>query len=58
VTLQWATYYDAADDAGNSRLWGGIHVQADDFGGRNMGYQIGLDAFGLAEQYWNGTVPP
>lgn len=25
VTLQWATWYDAADQAGQSRRWGGIH---------------------------------
>jgi hypothetical protein len=57
VVLQWATYYDAADDAGLSRLFGGIHVQADDFGGRSMGALVGVDAYALAEQYWNGTVP-
>ncbi len=26
LTLQWATYYDAADQAGISRLYGGIHI--------------------------------
>ena len=45
VTLQWATYYDAADEAGISRLWGGIHVPADDFAGRIMGSAIGMGAF-------------
>ena len=30
ITLQWATYYDAADEAGISRLYGGIHFPADD----------------------------
>ena len=35
VTLQWATYYDAADQAGQSRLYGGIHIPADDFNGRS-----------------------
>ena len=45
VHLQWATYYDAADEAGLSRLWGGIHIPADDFAGRRLGSQIGLDAF-------------
>ena len=48
ITLQWATYYDAADEAGISRLWGGIHVPADDFAGRIMGAQIGSDAADLA----------
>ncbi|MFL5679571.1 MAG: vanadium-dependent haloperoxidase, partial [Chloroflexota bacterium] len=34
IRLEWATYYDAADQAGQSRLLGGIHIQADDFTGR------------------------
>ncbi|HEY3256380.1 MAG TPA: hypothetical protein VGJ91_20615, partial [Polyangiaceae bacterium] len=41
VTLEWASYYDAADQAGQSRLWGGIHVSFDDFEGRRMGSKIG-----------------
>ncbi len=45
VTLQWATYYDAADQAGLSRLYGGIHVRADDFVGRELGSRIGLESF-------------
>ena len=45
VTLQWASYYDAADEAGISRLWGGIHIPADDFAGRVMGSSIGIDAY-------------
>ena len=48
ITLQWATYFDAADEAGISRLWGGIHVPADDFAGRIMGSSVGLDAFAYA----------
>ncbi len=53
-TLQWATYFDAADEAGISRLWGGIHVPADDFAGRIMGSAIGLDAFEFARQFFTG----
>ncbi len=49
VELQWATYYDAADQAGISRLYGGIHIAADDFGGRTMGSQCGKDAWALAQ---------
>lgn len=56
VVLQWATYYDAADQAGQSRLFGGIHVQADDFGGRIIGAACGKDAWALAQQYYAGTV--
>ena len=56
VALQWATYYDAADEAGLSRLYGGIHPFFDDFGGRLMGAKIGQDAFALAQQYYAGMV--
>jgi len=45
VTLQWATYFDAADEAGISRLFGGIHVAPDDFLGRIMGHEVGLAAW-------------
>jgi hypothetical protein len=54
VVLQWATYYDAADQAGQSRLYGGIHVQADDFTGRIVGSTCGKDAWALAQRYYAG----
>jgi hypothetical protein len=54
VVLQWATYYDAADLAGQSRPVGGIHVQADDFHGRLTGAQVGIQAFDLALQLFGG----
>jgi hypothetical protein len=56
VPLQWATYYDAADQAGISRLYGGIHVEADDLRGRVMGAQCGKDAWAAAKRYWDGTA--
>ncbi|MBK9178639.1 MAG: vanadium-dependent haloperoxidase [Acidimicrobiales bacterium] len=58
VTLQWATYDDAADQAGTSRLWGGIHVRADDLTGRRMGAQCGIDAWALARRHYGGTATP
>ncbi len=56
MTLQWATYYDAADQAGISRLYGGIHIAADDLAGRRIGSGIGKQAWALAERYFAGTV--
>ena len=56
VTLQAATYYDAADQAGISRLYGGIHIVADDFAGRRMGSECGQDAWALAQRYYDGTA--
>ncbi|MEM6335123.1 MAG: DUF6851 domain-containing protein [Bacteroidota bacterium] len=56
VTLQWATYQDAADESGLSRIWGGIHPPVDDMPGRLIGLEIGRDAFALAERYFNGQI--
>ena len=56
VQLQWGTYYDAADQAGLSRLWGGIHVSVDDLTGRRTGSQCGKGAWSLARQYFDGTI--
>jgi hypothetical protein len=55
VRLQWASYYDASDEAGQSRLWGSIHIAPDDFAGRRLGHQVGLDAVALASKYYSGT---
>ncbi len=41
IELQWATFRDAADEAGRSRIWGGIHIPADDEAGREIGRQVG-----------------
>jgi hypothetical protein len=56
LALQWATYYDAADQAGISRLYGGIHIEVDDLEGRKIGSQCGLAAWALAQQYYAGTI--
>lgn len=57
ILLQWATYYDAADQAGQSRLWGGIHIRHDDFDGRRIGSAVGAAAASLAQTYFDGTAP-
>lgn len=56
VTLQWASYFDAADQVGLSRIWGGIHPPADDFAGRRVGSQAGRSAWALAQAIFNGSV--
>jgi hypothetical protein len=58
VTLQWATYYDAADHAGISRLFMGIHIRQDDFVGREMGAMCGREAMALALRYFDGSARP
>ena len=56
VTLQWATYFDAADQVGLSRIWGGIHPPADDFAGRRVGATCGQGVWALARKYFDGSV--
>jgi hypothetical protein len=56
LTLQWATYYDAADQAGISRIWGGIHPPVDNLIGRRVGSMVGKDVWNLVTRYWNGSV--
>ena len=56
VVLQWASYYDAADQAGQSRLYGGIHVRADDLAGRVIGSTCGQGAWALAQRYYDGSA--
>jgi hypothetical protein len=58
VHLQWATYQDAADQAGQSRLWGGIHIVADDFDGRSIGYEVGHEAIDVVHTWFEGTARP
>ena len=56
VTLQWATYYDAADQAGVSRIYGGIHIPADDFAGRRIGAVCGTAVWERVQSYFDGAV--
>jgi hypothetical protein len=56
VSLQWATYFDAADEAGVSRRWGGIHPRVDDLPGRAIGMQCGQQVWSLAPKYWDGSI--
>ena len=55
VRLQWATYYDAADQSGQSRIWGGIHIFEDDWVGRINGSRVGQAAVARARELWRGT---
>lgn len=55
-TFQWATYYDASDSSGESRLYGGIHPDFDDFPGRRLGAQIGAKGFAKAMSLFTPPV--
>jgi hypothetical protein len=56
IELQWATFYDASDQAGISRLYGGIHVEVDDLNGRLMGSLLGQAAWAQAVRHFEGSA--
>ncbi|MGD1924010.1 MAG: DUF6851 domain-containing protein [Paracoccaceae bacterium] len=56
VTLEWATFTEAADEAGFSRLYGGIHFTEGDLNGRALGTDVGASAYELAMSFVNGTA--
>lgn len=55
VTLQWATFSEAADEAGMSRRYGGIHFQDGDLRGRTLGREVAAQAFAKAKRHWEGV---
>ena len=56
VTLAWETFSDAADQAGVSRRYGGIHFEDGDLGGRTMGRQVGTLAWERAQALISGVA--
>ena len=56
INLQWAKYYDAADETSLSRIYGGIHPTADDIPGRFMGAAIAQDAYEKSLSYFGGWM--
>ena len=53
VTLSWPTFSAAADEAGISRRYGGIHFIQGDMDGRVRGRLIGAQAWKQALKYFN-----
>jgi Ca2+-binding RTX toxin-like protein len=54
VTLQWDTFSEAADEAGISRLYGGIHFTEGDVNGRTLGEQVGQAVWDKTQFFING----
>jgi hypothetical protein len=54
VVLFWPTFTDAADQAGRSRRYGGIHFKAGDLVGRSLGRAVGAKAWQAAEELFAG----
>jgi hypothetical protein len=56
VTLKWATFEDAANEAGISRRYGGIHFKNGDIMSRRMGGEIGAECSKKTLTYFDGTA--
>jgi len=54
ITLSWATFSDAADQAGMSRRYGGIHFERGDLDARATGRIAAQMAWKKAQEYWDG----
>ena len=58
TAFSYATFSDAADEAGMSRLYGGIHFPDDNTTAQKIGYLIGVQAWSKASTFFNGTASP
>jgi hypothetical protein len=58
VMLNWPTFTDAADEAGMSRRYGGIHFRGADLAGRLLGRFVATEAWQKAQSYFDGTATP
>jgi hypothetical protein len=56
ITLSWKSFTAAADQAGISREYGGIHFNDGDYEARQAGEDIGLLVWGKAKSYFNGKA--
>lgn len=56
VILQWETFQEAANEAGLSRRYGGIHFLDADLRGRELGRNVGVQAYDHAAQFWDGSA--
>ncbi len=58
VTLTWATFSAAADEAAISRRYGGIHFLDGDVRSRAMGRMCASQAYEKAKSFWEGRAVP
>ena len=56
VTLSWDTFSEAADEAGISRRYGGIHFLDGDIQGRILGRRVGGSVWNRSQFFINGGV--
>lgn len=56
LVLTWPTFTAAAEEAGASRLYGGIHFDDGNIAGLDLGRKAGTQAYAKASAYWLGTA--
>jgi hypothetical protein len=56
ITLKWTNFRYAAEQAGKSRQYGGIHFEDGDNHAREAGAAVGKQAWAKALAYFNGTA--
>ncbi|MQA27487.1 MAG: phosphoesterase [Micromonosporaceae bacterium] len=56
VTLHWPTFSEAADEAGISRRYGGIHFEQADLDGRALGRLVGVGVWEKATRHFLGLA--
>ncbi len=56
IRLSWATFSDAANQAGMSRRYGGIHFEQGDLMGRAMGRKVAAVVWDKAQAYIHGNA--
>jgi len=56
LTLQWAKFTDASNEAGMSRRYGGTNFKDGDMNGRSLGKKIGQIVWKKAQGYFTGKV--
>ncbi|MBL7775628.1 MAG: vanadium-dependent haloperoxidase [Saprospiraceae bacterium] len=56
LTLSWRSFHEAAEQAGMSRLYGGIHFEDGNLSGRQLGKSVGQCVWNKACQYFTGEL--
>jgi hypothetical protein len=56
ITLKWTNFRYAAEQAGKSRQYGGIHFEDGDNHAREAGAKVGKQAWAKARTYFNGSA--
>jgi hypothetical protein len=56
VALKWDTFSSAANEAGISRRYGGLHFRGADMAGRLLGRLVAIQAWRRSQSYFEGTA--